>query len=147
MSAVLPLFPDLLEQADPFGRANDHVHRGHGVWCLGPSLGGNPNRRVEDCSELRMLVVIYDDERHTFQRDRTGELWTVELRHYFNRWTTTNRGQREMRQTVRFHERSFVTREEAIALAERLLAIFQRLARRPEDESNETAEEIEETTA
>lgn len=141
MKAALPLFPDLLEAADPFDHFADYKQRGFGIWSL---HDGAPHRwRSSDCMELRFLNVIYDDERFRFKRDRTGKRWRVEVRHYFNTWIPKPRGKNEMRQRVRSTERSFVTREEAIAFAEKLLAAFRRIKRResieqdPDDEQDE----------
>lgn len=82
---ALPLFPDLLEQNDPFGRAADYLRSGHGVWTFFD--GSTHRRRSENCTEQRHLMVIYSDERRwRFKEDWTGKCWSVEIAHYFNTW-------------------------------------------------------------
>jgi len=132
VTPALPLFPDLLEQNDPFGRAADYRRSGHGVWTF--LDGVTYRRRSPECSEARHLVVIYRDERRwRFKEDWTGKCWIVELRHYVNTWIQPPRGKSYMQQQTRATVRSFATRDEAIQLCEKLLAVFARINRREEE--------------
>jgi hypothetical protein len=129
-NSQLPLFPDLLERSDPFGHFADHLQRGFGIW--GFEDGSTTRKRSEACYEHRHLFVVYDDQRRRI--DKTGQFWTVEIRHYFNTHEQKGR-QHHMRQTVRYFERHVETREAAIVLAERLLSRFASLRRRETPEA------------
>jgi len=127
---TLPLFPDLLESTDRFGRNRNFKHIGSGVWPINSIYV--PRRDVG--YESIHLVVTYEDRRWSLPHV-TWNCWTVEIRHYrsFQASVTTGRGSSRkttsvIRQKLRIAEKSFVTREEAIQLAEKLEAILQRLA-------------------
>lgn len=136
-SGSLPLFPDLLDRYDPFGRQADHIRTGHGVWSIGRCLS---RRASEDSSETCYLVVVYDSQRFRVEKD--GKPWAVEIRHYHNvfdavpsGWGAGRRVSRKMRQHCRDVKKSFGTRDAAVAFAEKALAVFERVreARESED--------------
>lgn len=130
---LLPLFPDLLEQCDPLDRSIDYLRRGHAVWCIDDL----PSRSVtEDLSEQVALAIVYDDERFSFERDRTGKCWIVEIKHHFYEyvmvetgWGKSRRSERKLRYRARIHEKRFPTRESAIEFAELIQSIFERIKR------------------
>lgn len=144
MSQALPLFPDLLEQKDPFKRWADHKQRGHGVWPI-----CNLYRSVDDnCNEMVALVVRYDDERYNFPQDKTGKNWAVEIKHHLYRWIEVETGwgaskrtKRQLRHTCPSHEKRFGTREEAIEFAEKVQAIIERMKAKRDDPANDEPEE------
>lgn len=137
-SGSLPLFPDLLDRFDPFGRQADHLQTGHGVWSIGRYLS---RRASEDASETCLLVVVYDDQRFRFEADKDGKRWTVEIRHYHNvfdavpsGWGAGRRVSRKMRQHCRFVKKHFRSRGAAADFAERLIAVFDRVREARESE-------------
>ncbi len=127
----LPLFPDLLEQKDTNKRFADFEHRGHGVW----RIDHLPSKSIsDDLSETTDLAIIYDDERFKFERDRTGKRWIVEVKHHFYEYVTIETGwgssrkkERKLRYFARIREKKFLTREEAIDFAEKIVALFDRI--------------------
>ena len=135
---TLPLFPDLLESRDQFGRNKDFKHVGSGVW---PISRIHVPRRDTGFESIH-LVVTYEDRRwslplfaQTPPQYVVWKCWTVEIRHYrsFPKTVTTGWGSSKKTQNVigqmfRVVEKSFMTREQAIQLAEKLDAILQRLA-------------------
>ena len=131
MSAALPLFPDLLELADPMKRWVDYEKRGHAVWCI----DNLPSKAIsDDLSELTCLAVIYDTERWLTAEYRTGKHWAVEIKHHFYEYVTVETGwgssrqkERKLRYYARIHEKRFDSREGAIEFAERVKAIFERM--------------------
>lgn len=112
MTSYLPLFPDLLDLIEPIRGNIDIERRGHFVW----------------------LAIIYDDERFSFERDRTGKRWIVEIKHHFYEYVTVETGwgssrkkERKLRYRARIHEKRFTTRDDAIEFAEKVRLVFDRV--------------------
>lgn len=129
--ATLPLFPDLLEQSDPYGRNRDYKNIGFRVWTIGCDVNRSHG---EDKSELICLSVVYDDERHRFAKDRTGKRWVVEIDHHFYLWGDVMTGwgksrktERKLQYSCRTHEKRFKTRDEAIDFAEKVKDVMLRM--------------------
>ena len=123
----LPLFPDLLERKASFSLNTDPRY-GHAIWSIA-SIGINRPRRGH---EYVCLVVIYDDRRHDL--NKSPNHWDVELRHYttfeltvFTGWGNARRSNVVTRQRFRCVTRSLATREQAIALADKIVGVFARI--------------------
>ncbi len=131
MTSYLPLFPDLLDLIEPIRGNIDIERRGHFVWCIDDL----PSRSLsDDLSEQTALAIIYDDERFSFERDRTGKRWIVEIKHHFYEYVTVETGwgssrkkERKLRYRARIHEKRFTTRDDAIEFAEKVRLVFDRV--------------------
>jgi len=122
--------PDLLDECDHFGRQDDHLSRGFGVWSLTSSLSRSRGPEREE----RYINVIYDSERSVMPHDKTGLHWNVEIAHHFywteeisTGWGSSRRKKTKSEYRYRDTTRQFATREQAVAFAEKLVAIFTRL--------------------
>lgn len=126
-TATLPLFPDLLERKDPYGRNLDLSH-GCAIW----SIDSLPINRPRRGHEYVCLVIVYDDRRHDIHK--TPKHWDVELRHYSNveetvvtGWGKSRRSAVVSRQRFRCVTRSLATREQAIDLAHKIVRVFNQI--------------------
>lgn len=109
-----PLFPDLLDRHDNgFGTPR------HKVWSL-----VHCHRRGSPVSELRCVLVIYEDP--TWFLPPEPRCWRVIVEHHYYPFELVGR-KRVCRHRSRRVQRWFVSRDEAIALAEKLLAAVQRV--------------------
>jgi hypothetical protein len=124
----LDLFPDLLDQNDSMRRNLDYKSDGFGIW----TVGDDRCSKREDVTESRSILVIYD--RKEFEK------WSVVLKHhyYFHEtqtkgWGSSRTVKPHMRYRCRNHERNFKTREDAIAFAEKLLSVMDRVKTRREN--------------
>jgi hypothetical protein len=127
---VDPHDPDLLDKYDCFNRKSDHLKRGHGVWALSSGL----SRERGNEHEVRYMSVIYDNEWCRFKKDKTGLHWNVSIdTHYYvmeeetTGWGSSQRKKRKCNYRYRDTTKQFGTREEAVAFAQKLLDIFERL--------------------
>ena len=127
MTTQRTLFPDILEQLDPFGRQRQSMAFGHACWTLGTDA-----RCRGTCSDYRHVVVLYDEERWLVHP--TGLHWRAGVLHYRNRlerhttgWGSSRRTAERMVQHTHETLRKFATREEAIELAWSLASIMKGL--------------------
>ena len=123
----LPLFPDLLDRVAT-SRQNAKLRYGYAIWSI-DSLGIDRPRRGHD---YVCLVVIYDDRRDC--KYKTPNHWDVDIRHYsvveetvVTGWGNARRGTVVTRQRFRCVTRSLATREQAIALADKIVRVFNRI--------------------
>ena len=122
--------PDILDRQDYRRERLDYLQTGFAVWSLYPSTR---RARGEACGESRSITVTYDvtEER---AKVRTGKVWMVELKHHFyiryvatKGWGNSRSRNSVIRHNLRVTERTFKTRAEACALAERLYAALLRV--------------------
>jgi hypothetical protein len=126
----IPLFPDLLDQVDPYHRNDDFVERGFGIWSL--RAGNDRRSRGEGVSDSRAIVVVYDDER--FDKVKTGLHWVVEIRRYryftetqTTGWGSTRRTKSQLRMRYKAIEKRFATRDDAVDFAQRMIEVVERV--------------------
>lgn len=134
----LALFPDLLQEADPRNEQRDYLEKGFGIWTF--ERGRSVRFLDEQTTESRHLIVLF--ERDSYFTNGRRLRWSVQIAHYFNTHHKPSRGKSQMTQRVRYFERRFATRDEAIDCAERLLAGFERI-RRKEPEPETGLEQLE----
>lgn len=134
----MPLFPDLIEQHDYQKRFADHLRTGHGVWSVSDMYR---RERPDLCEEYRCVVIIYDNEKFHFRRDKTGKFWVVEINHYRSYseivtkgWGSSKTTCSKRRQRNKTTERKFFTRGEACAFAEKIIDILEAMKLKKERE-------------
>lgn len=127
MTLQLPLFPDLLDRKS-ISSQDLRIRYGHAIWSV-DSVSINRPRRGH---EYVCIVVIYDDRRDC--KCKNPNHWDVEIRHYTNAeetivtgWGNSRRETIVTCQRFRCVTQSFFTRQDAIAKAEKIVALFAKL--------------------